>query len=123
MRSTAIAAMSKRMTIPRLSPSHTRARVVRFLCEPGASVEEYQPVVILECSSDLVADPADRSSPDHKPMMLLETLEEGTLEKLNDWRGQWMDVGTEIGVIDDGDDVDFDWSWQAYLHDEDDEIR
>ena len=123
MRSTAISAMSKRMTIPRLSPSHTRARVVRFLCESGASVEEYQPVVILECSSDLVADPADRSSPDHKPMMLLESMEEGTLEKLNDWKGQWMDVGTEIGVVDDGDDIDFDWSWQAYLHDEDDEIR
>jgi hypothetical protein len=56
-------------------------------------------------------------------MMLLEALEEGTLEKLNDWKGQWMDVGTEIGIVDDGDDIDFDWSWQAYLHDEDDEIR
>ena len=121
MRST-LRTLSKHMTIPRLSPTHTKARVVRFLCEAGESVEEYQPVVILECSSDLVADPADRPSPNHRPTMLLETLEEGTLEKLKDWKGKWMKVGTNIGVIDDGDDIDGDWSWQAYLHDENDEI-
>lgn len=121
MRSTLIA-LSKHMTIPRLSPTHTKARVVRFLCEAGESVEEYQPVVILECSSDLVADPADRPSPNHRPTMLLETLEEGSLEKLKDWKGKWMNVGTKIGVIDDGEEMDGDWSWQAYLHDDDDEI-
>ena len=121
MRST-LRTLSKHMTIPRLSPTHTKARVVRFLCEAGESVEEYQPVVILECSSDLVADPADRPSPNHRPTMLLETLEEGTLEKLKDWKGKWMNVGTKIGVIDDGEEMDGDWSWQAYLHDDDDEI-
>lgn len=121
MRSTIIA-LSKHMTIPRLSPTHSKARVVRFLCEPGGSVEEYQPIVILECSSDLVADPADRPSPDHRPMMLLETLEEGRLKNLKDWKGKWMKVGTNIGVIDDGEDIDGDWAWQAYLHDDDDKI-
>mmetsp|Transcript_16000 Transcript_16000/g.34806 ORF Transcript_16000/g.34806 Transcript_16000/m.34806 type:complete len:123 (-) Transcript_16000:26-394(-) len=121
MRST-IAALSKRIVIPKLSPTHTSARVVRFLCPIGTSVEEYQPFVILECSSDLIADPADRQSPNHKPLMLLETLEEGTLMDLDDSDGKWMDVGSYLGVVYDGDDIDGDWTWQAYLHEEGDDI-
>ena len=73
-------ALAKRITIPQLSPTHTSARVVRFLCEPGTSVEEYRPVLILQCTADLVADPADRPTPGYKPFMLLESLEEGVLK-------------------------------------------
>ena len=114
-------ALAKRITIPQLSPTHTSARVVRFLCEPGTSVEEYRPVLILQCTADLVADPADRPTPGYKPFMLLESLEEGVLKELDDWQGEWIDVGTVLGVVDDGDEIDGDWTWQAYLHDEDDE--
>ena len=53
--------------------------------------------------------------------MLLESLEEGVLKELDDWQGEWMDFGTVLGVVDDGDEIDGDWTWQAYLHDEDDE--
>ena len=28
-------------------------------------------------------------------------------------------AGTPIGVIDDGDDIDGDWTWQGYLHEAD----
>ena len=52
--------------------------------------------------------------------MFLETCDEGTLQGLNDHGGQWLDVGTPLGTIvdDDEEEVDGDWIWQAYLHDE-----
>lgn len=117
MRSTLIN-LSKRLTIPRLSPTHTSARIHRFLAKDQQYVENYDPIMILECSSDLVADPADRDFPDQKLFMFIETCEEGVLKDLNDHGGQWVDVGTPIGIVDDGDNVDMDWIWQGYLHDE-----
>ena len=69
------------------------------------------------------ADPADRVTPDHQPIMLLESMEEGTLH----WdasidESQWLEVGTVLGEIvdEDDDDIDKNWEWQAYLHDEED---
>ena len=32
-------------------------------------------------------------------------------------KSDWMPIGTEIGVIDDDDEIDGDWIWQAYFHD------
>eukprot|EP00956_Cyclotella_meneghiniana_P036781 scaffold130514_cov79-Cyclotella_meneghiniana.AAC.3 len=77
----------------------------------------------LQCSADLIADPADRVTPNHQPTMLLECMEEGTLQ----WNkftetidaSQWIEVGTVLGeIIDEGDEegVDEEWKWQAYLH-------
>ena len=106
------------MTIPRLSPSHTKSRIVRFLIKNEEQVESYDPMMILECSPDLINDPADRDFPDQKPLMFIETCDEGILKNLNDHGGKWLDVGTHIGIIDDGDDIDDDWTWQAYLHQE-----
>jgi hypothetical protein len=28
---------------------------------------------------------------------------------------KWLKVGTPVGLIDDGEEVDGDWIWQAYL--------
>ena len=118
MRSTLIN-LSKRLTIPRLSPSHTSARIVRFLgVTNGQDVESYDPIMILECSPDLVNDPADRDFDDQKLLMFVETCEEGILKDLDDHGGKWLGVGTPIGIVDDGDAVDDDLIWQAYLHDE-----
>lgn len=112
--------LAKRITIPQLSPSHTKARVVRFTVPEGSYTIPYDPILILECSPDLIADPADRKSDNHRPLMLLETQEEGVLEKLNDHGGGWLDVGTVLGEITEEDDEDEieDWTWQAYLHEE-----
>uniref|UniRef100_A0A7S2WKY4 Uncharacterized protein n=1 Tax=Eucampia antarctica TaxID=49252 RepID=A0A7S2WKY4_9STRA len=120
MRACLITQLSKRLTIPRLSPTHTSSRIVRLLSFPNDSVESYDPIMILECSSDLRADPADRVTPDEKLLMFIETCDEGVLKDLNDHGGNWIDVGTSIGIVDDGDPVDGDWLWEAYLHNEED---
>ena len=55
-------------------------------------------------------------------MMIVEAHDEGSLEINQDIKvGQWYEVGTEIGIIDDGDDDGDDedqWLWQAYSHEE-----
>ena len=115
--------LSKRITVPKLSPSHTSARIIRFMLpsNPDLYVESYDPVMILECSSDLIADPADRDYPEQKPLMFIETMDEGNLKNLDDHDGKWIPVGTPIGTVDDGDVLDGDWTWQAYLHSENEE--
>jgi len=72
----------------------------------------------------IIADPADRITPTHQPMMLLECMEEGILYWNDDIEttreGQWLEVGTVLGKIVDEKDhegVDEEWKWQAYLHD------
>ncbi len=118
MRATLIS-LSKRITIPRLSPTHTKSRVVKFLAKPKSSVEEYSPIMILECSPDLIADPADREYPDQKLLMFIETCDEGVVQGLDDYGGEWLDVGSSLGIIvDDDNEVDGDWTWQAYIHNE-----
>ncbi|KAL7472280.1 hypothetical protein ACHAXS_012613 [Conticribra weissflogii] len=130
MRKTIINLLARKLiTIPRLSPSHSSARIVKKLVASGAHVIEYEPVLNLQCSPDLIADPADRVSENHRPIMLLESLEEGTLhwkpEVLEDFgEEKWYDVGTVLGEIVEDDNNEFDegndeeWTWQAYLHED-----
>mmetsp|Transcript_28408 Transcript_28408/g.68391 ORF Transcript_28408/g.68391 Transcript_28408/m.68391 type:complete len:134 (+) Transcript_28408:169-570(+) len=113
----------KIITLPQLSPTHTSARLVERLVQSGSQVVEYQPIMTVQCSSDVIADPADRVTPEHQPMMLLECMEEGSIRWARDAttnRSEWIKVGTILGEIvdEDEDDADVDdWAWQAYLHD------
>ncbi|GAX29227.1 hypothetical protein FisN_28Lu082 [Fistulifera solaris] len=112
-----------RVTIPQLSPSHTQARIVQWLRANGDTVECYDPIFILECSPDVVT-PGYRTTEDHKPLMIVETHEEGILKKIESRCDVWRNVRQVIGEIDDGDDNDVDadteivseWIWQAYSH-------
>eukprot|EP00640_Fibrocapsa_japonica_P005361 CAMPEP_0113936892 /NCGR_PEP_ID=MMETSP1339-20121228/3644_1 /TAXON_ID=94617 /ORGANISM="Fibrocapsa japonica" /LENGTH=107 /DNA_ID=CAMNT_0000939461 /DNA_START=105 /DNA_END=428 /DNA_ORIENTATION=- /assembly_acc=CAM_ASM_000762 len=107
--------------MPRLSPTHTQARIIRLEVSNGDHVVEYDPVFTVECSADLVT-PAFRNFPDQKLKMIVETQEEGTITKLETkLLGQWVEVGTNLGVIDDGDPVDGEWMWQAYSTNSNDE--
>ena len=89
---------------------------------------EYQPIITVKCSSDLIADPADRITPNHQHIMLLECMEEGTVRWNNNAENlDWIDVGTILGEVtteddcDGGVEEDEEWTWQAYLHDDVDE--
>ena len=44
----------KSVTLPRLSPSHTSARLIKRLVPNNSHVIEYQPVIHLQCSADLI---------------------------------------------------------------------
>ena len=113
------------ITIPQLSPTHTRAKIVQWCLDTSAqpllSVESYDPLFVLQCSPDLVTE-GYRKHKDHEPHMIVETHDEGRLSLLENIElNKWYDVGTEIGQIDDGDDDEWDngeWLWQAYSHDE-----
>lgn len=112
-----------RVTIPQLSPSHTQSRIVQWLGNDGQAVECYDPLFILECSADLVT-PAYRTHEDHTPLMIVETHEEGILKITESRDNVWLNVGEQIGEIDDGDDNDtevIEWIWQAYSHETDPE--
>lgn len=111
--------LSKRIVIPRLSPTLTKARIIRFEVSKGDQVSAYDPILVVECSPDLVT-PAYRDSPDQTVQMVVDTQDDGEATDLRtDLEGQWLDVDTTIGTIDDGDPVDGDWTWQANLHSED----
>jgi pyruvate/2-oxoglutarate dehydrogenase complex dihydrolipoamide acyltransferase (E2) component len=112
---------AKRMTIPRLSPTQTKARLDAFCVQDGDVVASYDLVLDVTPSSDMTiyndADDNDSSSTSAAPpiIMTIETHDDGTVRQLRpDLVGQWIPVGTTIGVIDDGDAVDGDWTWQAY---------
>eukprot|EP00579_Thalassiosira_antarctica_P009051 CAMPEP_0201901542 /NCGR_PEP_ID=MMETSP0902-20130614/54486_1 /ASSEMBLY_ACC=CAM_ASM_000551 /TAXON_ID=420261 /ORGANISM="Thalassiosira antarctica, Strain CCMP982" /LENGTH=190 /DNA_ID=CAMNT_0048435505 /DNA_START=54 /DNA_END=627 /DNA_ORIENTATION=- len=112
----------KLITMPRLSPTHTSARLVQRLVPSGSHVVEYQPVMTVQCSSDMISDdPAYRISPEHQPMMLIESMEEGRIEWNEETevidRNELLNVGTALGKIDDGDDDgdEEEWTWQAYF--------
>mmetsp|Transcript_13526 Transcript_13526/g.24466 ORF Transcript_13526/g.24466 Transcript_13526/m.24466 type:complete len:141 (+) Transcript_13526:89-511(+) len=122
----------KLITLPRLSPTHTSSRLVQRLVPSGSHVIEYQPVMTVQCSSDMIADPADRVTQDHQQIMLLEIMEEGSIKwnreiiEAMDKRNEWVKVGTIIGEVSDGSEEDEEdgdeieeWAWQAYLHDND----
>ncbi len=62
--------------------------------------------------------------------MLLECMEEGVVKWTSEIEAidskQWINVGTVLGeIVDDDDDDEGDdlkeeeWTWQAYLHDND----
>lgn len=126
--------LRKLITLPSLSPSHTSSRILSLLVPSKTHVIEYQPVLVLQCSADLIADPAMRKFNSHKPRMLLESLEEGTVRWKDDlivssYDGEekWYDVGTVIGEIIEDDEIEEEeddveeWAWQAYLDEKDDE--
>jgi len=138
---------AKRVTIPCLSPTHTRAKIVKFLVDTdaaaaaaasgdegrdgGVDVECYTPLMVLQCSPDLVTE-GYREHIDHEPQMLIESHEEGRFFFHNDDNDnnpkalktttattkieldKWYPVGTTIGYIieedddDDDDDIDGD---------------
>lgn len=120
---------SKRITIPQLSPTHTRGRLVRWIARVGQQVQAYDEVFLLQCSSDFVTE-AHRETPNETKLMVVDTQDEGMLRDLRppavtsltggetnlEEDPDWLPVGTEIGIIDDGDEVDGDWIWQAYLY-------
>ena len=105
-----------------LSPTHTKVRILRYEVKTGDAVVEYDPVMVVECSPDLVTE-GFRERPDEKQRMIVETQEEGNIiwNNSNVDTTEWISVGTEIGIIDDGDDIDGDWTWQAYFHSDDDD--
>ena len=122
----------KIITLPRLSPTHTKAKILQRLIPAGNHVIEYEPILTVKCSSDLIADPADRITPNYQHVMLLECMEEGTVHwNLNAENLDWIDVGTILGEVTTDDDCDGngdgdveedeEWTWQAYLHDDVDE--
>ena len=110
------AQLSKVITIPKLSPTHTQSRIVSWLAAEGQHVSAYDLVLELQCSADMVTE-AFRASPDECCVMVIDTQDEGILQNLKIPSDEWIDVGTEIGVIDedDGMDIDGPWTWQAYL--------
>ncbi|KAL7448644.1 hypothetical protein ACHAWC_000799 [Mediolabrus comicus] len=140
MRQTLTLLSRKLITIPSLSPTHTSSRIITRLVPTNTHVIEYQPILTLQCSPDLIADPADRKSTLHEPRMLLESLEEGIVrwkrmdtstnnnkdDDEEEEESQWYPVGTVIGEIiedeneDGGDGEVEEWTWQAYLDEDDD---
>ena len=107
--------LAKRLTVPQLSPTHTSVRLVRWLVPEGATVECYDPVLILECSVDLVSEGMRDS--EETQLMIVETQEEGVVQNLRSIDDEWLPVGTKLGEIDDGEEGD--WTWQAYHWKED----
>ena len=56
IRSTMKLATRKIITLPRLSPTHTSARLIKRLVRTRSHVIEYQPIMHLQCSSDLIGE-------------------------------------------------------------------
>lgn len=113
-----VALLSKRITIPRLSPTHSQSRITKWLVKDGDAVEPYDTAFLLECSPDFLT-PGYREEPDQTVSMIVENQEDGVISGLDtNVLGKWLDVDTPIGVVDDGEAIDGDWTWQAYTHDE-----
>ena len=116
-----LARLSKVITIPKLSPTHSQSRIVKWLATQGQDVKAYDLILQVECSADMVTE-AFRDTPNECKIMVIDTQDEGILRNLAIPRdGEWLDVGTPIGVIDEDDDMDLDgpWTWQAYLKGDD----
>jgi hypothetical protein len=106
--------LSKRITIPLLSPSHTQARILSLEIQNGAQVEAYDTVMRLECSPDFVTEAFRKH--ELETVIMMDTQEEGVVRNLIDIDPTvWLDVGTPVGIIDDGEEPDGDWLWQANL--------
>ncbi len=116
-----VATYSKRIVMPRLSPTLTSARIVRWEVQNGDAVTEYDPVLIVECAPDFVTE-AFRDYQEQTVIMMIDTQDEGIIQNLVQSDGTtFLPVGTELGMIDDGDPTDADWTWQAYLHTEEED--
>lgn len=71
--------------------------------------------MIVECSADIITE-AYRDSPSDKVIMMIDTQEEGAIRDLKSFYiDQWIPIGTELGIIDDGEPVTGEWTWQAYI--------
>jgi len=143
VRPTLVCLRKARVTIPQLSPTHTRAKITKF-CLPHLQLavanntkegrgkddkshyylECYDPLFVVTCTPDLVTS-GYRFYEDHCPQMIVESHEEGVFCLNEDVvLDQWYDVGHTIGTIDDGDDdgdENEEWIWQAYAYDDDEE--
>mmetsp|Transcript_17828 Transcript_17828/g.20535 ORF Transcript_17828/g.20535 Transcript_17828/m.20535 type:complete len:131 (-) Transcript_17828:407-799(-) len=109
-----LARYSRRITLPQLSPTHSLGRIVRFEVSNGDSLEEYDPVFTIECSADMVTE-GYRDYPTQQQLMIIDTQEPGIIRDIKAFYiDQWIPVGTELGIIDDGEEMSGDWTWQAY---------
>ena len=143
-RSTMACFRKAQVTIPRLSPTHTKAKIVRF-CPPGfldnaaaaaasstgkpahshpqVYVEVTDTLLILECSPDVVSEEHREQTEegiDINPTMIVETHDEGDFRLIGNDKNEiklneWYDVGHVIGSIDDGDDDDDDNDNEEWL--------
>ena len=105
-----------------MSPTHTSAKSLRILQTEKTLLQDYDPLLIIECSSNLKADKCDRDYEDQTFEMIVETNDEGVVRDLIKYdKDKWLSVGTKIGIIDDGEPIDGDWTWQAYIHDNDEQ--
>jgi len=119
------------VTIPKLSPTHTRCKIKQWTVPTNTDVTCYDPVIILKCTPDVISN-GYRKYETHEPLMIVEAHDEGKLIIYEDFANAagtgaeedssaWLDVGQVIGEIhDDDDDVaeTNEWIWQAYTHDE-----
>jgi hypothetical protein len=55
-RTTINLATRKIITLPQLSPSHSSAKLIQRLVPSQSHVVEYQPIMHLQCSSDLIGE-------------------------------------------------------------------
>lgn len=112
--------LSKRLVVPQLSPTHTACRLVTLEVSNLQKVEAYDPIMVVECSSDLVTE-AYRETPTETLRMMIDTQDEGVVKFTNeDFKNkQWCPVGTPVGIIEEEEEpeIDGDWTWQAYLND------
>jgi pyruvate/2-oxoglutarate dehydrogenase complex dihydrolipoamide acyltransferase (E2) component len=112
---TLIRALSRRMTLPQLSPTHSQSRILKWEIENGSTVHAYDPVMVVECSMDMITAPYRDGS---KMLLVVDTQDEGMIRDLKTYYlNQWIPIGTELGIIDDGEPVDGEWLWQAYTTD------
>jgi len=119
-----MAAMAKRITLPRLSPTHTRARIDEWCVRDGDLVEAYTIVLKVTPSSDLTTvqmTKEDNEEPLPPLQMSIDTQDEGVVRNLRtDLVGTWVDVDTELGLIVEEEEevgdykIDGNWLWQAY---------
>jgi hypothetical protein len=112
-----LAVFAKHITIPRLSPTHTKSRITEFFVKQGDYIKPYDIVFVVECSPDFITD-GFRDFPEQQVSMIVENQEEGVVQELQtDLLGKWVYVETPLGIVNDGDEeIDGDWTWQAYKH-------
>jgi uncharacterized protein YegL len=58
---------------------------------------------------------AYRDHPNDKLIMMIDTRKRRHRHQVLQIN-QWIPIGTELGVIDDGEPID-EWTWQAYIDD------
>eukprot|EP00957_Ditylum_brightwellii_P074941 5695269-Ditylum_brightwellii.AAC.1 len=82
----------KHISLPRLSPKHTRGRILRLLInKPPTPIVSYDAVFIMKASEDMQME-GFRPMLHHKELMIIEAHDEGTIQKLDDYGKKWMDV-------------------------------